>query len=957
MIRVAVCLTISLLLLAASTPAVRAADEPLPSDARIKTGTLPNGVRWMYRQHDNPPGKMAMIIHVDTGSLNETDEQRGLAHFIEHMAFNGSENFPPGTLIPYFESIGMEFGGDLNAFTSFDQTAYMLFLPDTSVEQSDKALMVLSDYAFRLSLLDEEIEKERGVILSELRAGMSAMQRVRDATFEKLFVGMRLGQRLPIGIESVIRAAQRTDFEDYYRAWYRPERVTLILVGDAAPDAYVPLIEKWFGQYRAAGAARSEKGPELKPFTGERGLVITDPEYSRGEVDVYAIRPGRPAVTTLAQARVALIDDIASWIMQRRFSERIKKGQASFREASVEAVDMMHDAIIAQASATGEPKNWEKMLEELIVEVNRAREFGFLPGEFELCKKELVSSAEDAVRKEPTRNARSMLFGIMSAVNQGEPVMSAQQELDVLLKLLPTIQLEEVSRAFAAHFEPGAFTYVVTLPKSDDVALPAEEQVLAAGRAAMARRPDPPTDVRLATGLLDHEPTPGKLTESTHDEGLGITSGWLANGARLHHRFMDYKKDLVLVTITLAGGQIEETAANVGVTQVAGLIVAQPATSRLNSTDIENLMTGKNVRVQGRGSDDAFTITVSGSPRDLESGLQLAYTLLTDGKLESSAFDNWKQRSLQQYAMVSRMPQFAAFDAFAKAASGDDPRQIVLMTPEIVEAQTIDRAQAWFERLGRTAPIEVAVVGEVRLVDVLPLIEKYVGSLPTRPRTATHLDPLRKLNRGPGPLERRVSVETITPQAAVVAGFMSAEPTNIRHTRALNLAANILDSRLIKQVRETLGLVYSIGARNVPEPSYIDSSFFLSNAPCAPDRGDAVIKEIEAIYAAFAQSGPTPEEFDNAKKQILNRLDTQLKEPSYWSEQLQALELHKRKLDDLRDIPQAYEALTRDEVQAVFAEYYVPQRVFRVLAVPTVTPAERPTPAEQPTPEPERTPG
>lgn len=948
MLRVTVRRTGWLCVLAMIVPLARAAEDPLPSDERVQTGTLSNGLRWMYRPHDNPPGKMALMLHVNTGSLNETDEQRGLAHFLEHMAFNGSENFPPGTLIPYFESIGMEFGADLNAFTGFDQTGYMLFLPDTTTEQADKALMVLSDYAFRLSLQEEEIEKERGVILAELRAGMSAMQRIRDATFEKLFAGMRLGQRLPIGIESVIREATRADFRDYYRTWYRPERVTLILVGDAAPEPYLPLIEKWFGEYTPPVPARPERGPELKPFAAERGLVITDPEYARGQVDVYAIRAGRPPVTTLARARVALLDDIASWIMQRRFSERIKKGEVSFREASAAAFDMMHDAVIATASATGEPKNWEKMLDELLLEVNRAREFGFLPGEFELCKKELSASAEDAVRKEPTRNARALLFGITSAVNNREPVMSAQQELDVLLKLLPTIHLEEVSRAFADHFAPGAFAFVVTLPEAEDVPRPGEEQVLAAGRAALTRRPDPPTDVQLADGLLEHEPTPGALTESSFDEGLGITSGWLANGVRLHHRFMDYKKDLVLVTITLAGGQIEETTANVGVTQVANLVLSQPATNRLSSTDIENLMTGKNIRVRGGGSDDAFTMTVSGSPGDLEPGLQLAYALLTDGKIEASAFDNWKQRTLQQYAMVSKMPQFAAFDAFARAVSGNDPRQIVMLSPEIIEAQTIERGQAWFDRLCRTAPIEVAVVGEMPLEEVLPLIEKYVGSLAARPRRAEHLDPLRKLNRGPGPLERHVHVETITPQAAVVAGFMSAEPREIKQIRALNLAANILDSRLIKQVREELGLVYSIGARNVPKAAYVDASFFLTNAPCAPEKGDEVIREITAIFDAFARSGPTPEEFENARKQILNRLDTQLKEPNYWSEQLRTLDLYKRSLDDLRDIPQAYEALTPDEVQATFSRYYVPQRIFRILAVPTTAPTEEPAHAPEP---------
>jgi len=925
--------------------------EQLPSDERIQTGKLPNGVRWMYRQHDNPPGKMALLIHVATGSLNEEENQRGLAHFIEHMAFNGSENFAPGTLIPYFESIGMEFGRDLNAFTSFDQTVYLLFLPSAATEQVDKALMVLSDYAFRLTLADEEIEKERGVILSELRAGMSAMQRVRDATYEKLFAGMRLGQRLPIGKEEVIRAVTRADFENYYRTWYHPERITLVLVGDAAPEPYLPLIDKWFGQYRAPSAPRPRKGPELKPFTSERAIIVTDAEFARGEVDIYAIHPGRPAVTTTELARQRLIDEIVSWIMKRRLSERIKKGQASFREASVDVIDMMHDGLVANASATGDPKDWEKMLEELIVEVTRACEYGFLAGEFELCQKELLSSAEDAVRKEPTRNARELLFEIAAAVNDEEPVMSAQQELDLLRKLLPTIRLEEVNAAFATHFKPVNWSYVLTMPARDEVSLPTEEALLAAGRAAVARRPEPPSDVKLAQSLLDQEPTPGKLVESTRDPDLGITSGWLANGVRLHHRFMDYKKDLVLVTIALAGGQIEETKETAGVTHVAGLILRQPATSRLGSTDIQDLMTGKNIRLRGGGQDDAFTLTLSGSPRDLETGLQLAHALLTDGVLEQSAFDNWRQEALQRYEMVSKMPQYAALQAFAELVSGNDPRSLMLLPPELIAAQSPQRSQEWLRRLAAQAPMEVAVVGEMSFEEVLPLVEKYLGSLPPRARTATHLDPLRKFARGVGPLERQVDVETVTPQAAMVAGFVSCDANDMRSVRALNVAANILDSRLIKQVREELGLVYSIGAQHMPKPAYQDSSFFLSSAPCAPDKGETVIAEVEKLYAAFAESGPTAEELDNAKKQIQNHLDTQLKEPSFWSEQLRTFDLHKRRLADLKNIPESYASFTAEEIRDIFRKYYVPARKFRVLAVPTKATA----PGDAPQPEPAST--
>ncbi len=920
------------------------AGEKLPSDERIKTGQLKNGLTWKYFQHANPPGRMALLVHVGSGSLNETDAQRGVAHFLEHMAFNGTEHFKPGELIPFFERIGMEFGPDLNAFTSFDQTAYMLFLPDVKPETIEQGLKVLSDYVFRQLLLDEEIDQERGVILSELRSGMSAQQRLRDQLFERLFAGTRVGRRLPIGVAEVIEKAPRSEFEDYYRTWYRPERMTLILVGDSAPEPLLPLVEQWFGTYEPPRPARPEQGPELQPFTQERAFVFSDPEYADGDVDLYDVRPARPPTTTVEQARVDLVEQIGSWIIGRRYADRVKKGEAAYRTASASVSSFLRGGMLVNASATGEPKDWEKMLDELVRELTRARAHGFTARELELAKKELTAGAERAVRTESTRNARGVLMQLTGDVNDGEPTLSAQQNLDLLNRLLPSITLAEVNRAFAENFKPGTFAFVVTLPAQEGVKLPTEDEVLAAARAAQARTAEPPAEETRATELLEELPKPGSVTEQTTDEALGITSAWLSNGVRVHHRFMDYKKDTVLVSIALAGGEIEETAENAGISQVATLAFAQPATGRLKSTDVEDILTGKNIRVGADARGDAFTVTISGSPRDLETGLQLAYALLTDGRIETSAFDKWKQGALQQYAMASRMPQFIAIKTLRELLSGNDPRRTVL-DPAKINAQDVARAQAWLERIRDNAPIEATIVGDLPRDEALALLARYVGALRPRPRSADHLAPLRQTRRGAAPLERRVTVDTVTPQTMAVAGFVGTDAQNVTDVRALDLAANVLDSRLIKRIREELGLVYSISAGNAPSPAYRDSGLFYSGAPCAPDKGDEVVAEIHAAFKAFATDGPTAEELANAKKQYANNLDTDMKEPRWWFERLQYFDLRGFKLADLRNVPEAYEAFTAEQVRDVFRKYYVPERMFHVVATPpaavTTAPAEK----------------
>jgi zinc protease len=909
---------------------------PLPTDPRLRVGQLPNGVTWIYRQHDNPPGKMALQMHVRTGSLNETDAQRGLAHFLEHMAFNGSENFPPGSLIPYFESIGMQFGPHLNAYTSFDQTVYLLYTPNTELEQIDKALMVLSDYAFRASLLPDEIEKERGVVLEESRRGKNAFQRIRDQLYPELYAGSRFALRLPIGQDEVIANAPRAEFVDYYRTWYRPENITVALVGDAPPEPIIPLIEKWFGAFRPDAPKRDPQGPQFTPFTEPRALVVTDSEMAYCQVQLINLLPGRPPTVTVEQARRDLIEYLGSWIIGRRYDDRVKKGEASYRSAGAWVADFFHDAVQVTGSATGEPQDWAQMLTELVAEIKRAREFGFTERELNLARREILAEAERAVRTEPTRDARSILSEIISAVNDRTPVLSAEQNLNLYRQLLPAVALDEINGAFRTNFAPGRFAYVVTM-KTDPALTPSRDAVLATARAAWAQPVAPLPEVAEVTDLLDKLPEPGALVEQTVEPDLHVTSGWLANGVRVHHRFMDYKKDSVLVSITLAGGQIEETADNAGVTQVAQLAIDEAATSRLPSSAIRDLLTGKNVRLSAAGGGDAFTINVTGSPLDLETGLQLAHALLTDGRIEEAAFKNWKLATLRQLEQREHLPQFKAFEATEHLLSGGDPRRVPL-TRDRVAALSREQAQAWFDRLCRSAPIEVAVVGDLPLERAQPLLERYLGSLPHRPRGAGHLQPLRRSPRPSGPLEREVKVQTISPQAIVVTGFAAAQGRDWQTARALDLAELILSSRLVKKVREELSLVYSIRAANVPAWIYEDAGRFGTTAPCDPANAGKVFDVIQQIFTDFARSGPTEEELANAKKQMQNTLDTDLLEPGYWWGILRTHDLHGRDLSVEKRVREIYDGFTAAQVQTAFQKYYVQERTYRVTALPVGKP-------------------
>ena len=932
MMRKTVLATVGLVVLV-SLVAPLALAEDLPSDPRVLSGTLENGVHWMLREHANPPEKVSLMFHVKSGSLMEEESQRGLAHFFEHMAFNGSEHFPPGKLLDYFQSIGMQFGADINAFTSFDQTAFMLFLSTNELQQIDKGLMALSDQAFRASLSEEEIDKERGVILSEIRAGRGADQRLRDKLWPKVFAGSHFAERMVLGLETVIENATREDFLDYYRTWFRPERITVLVVGDVDSDLVVPLIEKWFGQYEPTVPAREALGAQFKLFKGQRAFVATDPDFANAEIEFLDLRTGRPPRTTVETARRDLVEQIGSWILQRRFAEQIRKGEADYLSADLAIGDFFNDATVVWGTANSEPAKWEPAFEQVLMEINRTRQFGFTQREFELAQTELMAGAERAVETESTQNARGLLMRMMGTIGDGSSLLSAQQELELLQRLLPTIKLEEINATFAAELKPDTFAFALKLPEKEDVEVPSDEQLLAAARAALARKVEPPAEEQRATELLEEEPTPGKIVQKEFDEDLEVTTYWLTNGACVHHRFMDYKKDQVQVTIVLGGARLEETAANAGISEVAALAFEQPATSRLTSSEIEDIMTGKKIGVRGAASGDALTVSVGGSPKDLETGLKLAHVLLTDGQIEESAFKNWVDASLQRYKQLSKLPPYAAYMATFDIISGSDPR-MVFMDDERIKKQSREAAQAWFTRLCKEAPLEVTVVGEMQRDDVMPLITKYIGSLPERSRDVKRLESLRKITPATGPVSRRIEIETITPQGMGIYGFVPCDGRNIADVRALQLAAQTLDTRVIKHIREELGMVYSIQVQCQPMQSFHDTGVFASGAPCDPGKADELIVEVKQMFADFAANGPTEEELAEAKKQILSDLDEDLKEPRYWSDALRYLHVRGYELDRYKGIEDAYQAFTCEQVRDVFAKYCVPARQFDVTVVP-----------------------
>jgi len=905
--------------------------EELPEDPDLVVGELDNGMRYVIKRHAQPPGRSMVWLHVATGSLNETDKQRGIAHFFEHLAFNGSENFPPGTAVKFFESLGMSFGADLNAHTTFDETVYKLTVKEASPEMVGEALVFLGDVAYGLTLASEEIEAERGVILEEMRTSLGPEQRVMDKLWTRLAPGSIFGERLPIGIEQTLLTMQREDFVDYYETWYVPTNMTVMVVGDLDPQDVVPVIEEKMNRGERADRP-SNQAVGITPYSEARSVVITDPELASAQVQIYRIGAPEGPTTDTKAYRSDLVNSMTTIMMNRKLEASVAAGDVSFREAGVFATELGGAMTLVGGVAVGEADEWTDMLTDLGRELQRARIHGFTDQEIEDARTELMSQYAMLAQQADTLPADAHMHMLSDAVRRGEPLSSLSQMNDLITEIVPTIGAGELAASFHHTFDLDAVSFVVTMP--EDAEVPTEEQVLTRGLQALGVPARADDDDERPDVLLEKAPKSGKIKKLEEHEASTVTSGWLKNGIRVHHRFVDTREGLATIRITVAGGVIEETSANRGVTEAAMVAVEHPATSTLKSTWIDALTIGKKAGLSGSVRADHLQLSAGGAVEDLEHAMQLAYLVLTDPVVEQTAFDNWIKARRQSVEARGLQPRskFAEVLADTLYPAGD-----VRMRPlQMAHLDQLDKdgTELWLRNVFRTAPIEVSVVGDIERDEALALVAQYLGGLPKRePIGETTLDQHREVNRPVGPIAS-VAVDTETQVAMVAGGLYAPHYEDLRARRLMTLAAQIMSVRMTDVIREEEALVYSIGTYQASNPAFPEFGLVVASAPTKPESAQLLADRIHDLFAEFAEKGPTQVELATIQKQLTLSFEEDLIDPNWWGSHLSTLDYRGGNLDTLVAPQDAYNSFTTAEVHEVFKEYYVEERKFRVVVVP-----------------------
>jgi zinc protease len=664
---------------------------------------------------------------------------------------------------------------------------------------------------------------------------------------------------------------------------------------------------------------------------------------------MLGIRPRMP-MHSVADFQRRLIENLGTWIINQRLQQLVQQGKAPYQSGYLHQSPLFSVVEQFSAEANAKPAGWAAAFKGLLVEIQRARQYGFTAHELDRAKRATLAAAEQAAQTEATREASALLRSMNRAVTNGERPRSAAQDLELIRQHLPDIGLNDVNTAFNAHFVPERKTFILTLPDKDDLPVPEPAEVLALVGSAVTTPVSAWQDTEQPISLLDRQPQPGAIIKRDHFAPLNITHVTFANNVRVHYRFMDFKQNHVTIAITLPGGKIRETRDQRGITSLGTLALSQPATGKFSSTAIRNFMNGKKVSVGGHITADALTLSVSGTPEALEDGLQLVYLLLQDAKIEPPRVALWKQQRLQGLAAFQTNIR-ARVQAVARLAlSHDDPRLAVVTARQITaRAAAIPQAQAWLDEILQQAPMEVAIVGDIPEQRALQLAATYLGSLPKRPRQDSRLPALRRLKDVSGPLTKTVDVETITPRAFLMLTWRCADWQDVRGRRLIHLIARILEKRLREEVREKYGLTYAASVFARPDKTYPNMSALYVALTVDPDNVSEAIHLTRSVVEAFAAEGPTVEEVKTVRKQLKNSIETMLEQPRYWVRLLADLEYHGGHLEDVASLLDDMLAFSRADIAAEAKTVIAPERFIQVIGRPQSPPqtstAPSPTPA------------
>lgn len=903
----------------------------LEADPSVTWGQLENGVRYAILPNREPRERISLRLYVRAGSLQEEDHQRGLAHYLEHMAFNGTENFGPGTLVEYFQRLGMAFGADTNAYTSFDRTVYMIELPDTKEEQIDEGLLVLRDYAGRMLLRKEEIESERGVVLSEMRSRDSVGFRTALAEYKFLLPEALLPERFPIGTAEVLRNATRDDFVAFYDTWYRPERTVIVVVGEVEPEQAERLIEKNFADFEPRAPAR--EGPDMGEVVskGIQALLHTEMEAPNTRVSIQTVRPYEGEPDTLENRIARLHRASAKQMLSRRLDTMARQEDAPFSRGSASASEVFDFATTASISIIAEPEEWEQALTIAEQELRRALLHGFQAVELREVQADLLNEYEEAARRAPTRQSRSLAEGIIRSLADDRVFTSPEAELELMRPAIEAMTEEDAHRALReAWSEEGRFIFV-----TGNLALPnAEQKILEVFEASRAE------EVAALEGILDMEfaytdfGPAGEVEEKTYFEDLDLYQVRFSNGVRLNVKRTDFQSNTVHMMARFGGGTLTEAPEQDGVALLASSAFTLGGLGEHSADELRRILAGRNVGVGFGAGQDAFQLSGSTTPADLRLQLQLTAAYLSDPGYRPEALRQARNHLREMYRQTRHTPEGVLQAEVSRFLAGGDHR-FGLPDEATVMALDLDAVRSWLAEPLESGYLEVSLVGDLSVEEAIAAVAETLGALPRRAAEKPDFADLREVRFPEEADEKRFTFESGIPNGYVAVYWPTTDMWDIQRTRRMQVLSRVFSDRMRIRIREEMGDAYSPFAVSQPSDTYNDYGLFFGLVGVDPERAVEVADVVKEIAADLHENGVDDDETERALRPLITSLRTVVRDNSYWLHSVMASsQEHPQRLDWARKMIGDFEQIGSEDLTALAERYLAPGKGLRVFVIP-----------------------
>lgn len=904
-------------------PAVRAwpqENSDIPADSKAVFGNLPNGFRYLIYPNSEPPKRVSLRLHIAAGSLMEADNQQGLAHFLEHMMFNGSKHYKADELVPIMQRLGIGFGAHVNAFTSFNETVYMLDLPELSDANLDLGFTVMRDFGDGALLAPEEIEKERGVILSEKISRESVAQRIQEKQFAELLPGSLIANRFPIGKEDVISKAPQERFHDFYSRYYTPARMTFVVVGDVDPQVMKQRIEQAFGsmQQPVNAGADPDLGP-VQPAEGLETAVFTDKELTSTDLSLISVRKWDPLPDTTANRNALLPLHMANAMIDRRFERLSKKENSPISAGEASREEIFNHVELGQVSVTVADDRWQEALPMLEQEFRRAIEHGFTEGELAEAKANLLNSYEQQVKTKDTRRSEQLATALARGLNENEVFSTPETDLEIVKKGLETLTPEACHAAFRKFWLDAGMHLILTGKEAPENA---KQELAAIFEESRGKPVEAPAATSAAKFAYTTFGAPGKVLTTQRAEDLGITQLVLSNNVRVNFKKTDFEKNTIRLFARIGSGQFTQPADKTGLDLFATSVVEGSGFGKHTVDELQQILAGRNVGTTFDVGEDAFTLSGRTTPDDFPLELQLICATLTDPGYRDEAL--WQfRKSLpvldQKLKHTPAGPQ-AEMQAWLH---GNDARYAV---PSVAKLATysLDDARKWLAPELEKGYLELSIVGDFDEAAILPALLETVGALPKRAATKPPYDEARKVKFPNAPAAKNFTYQSKIPQGVALALWRT---DGIRHNtpevRRLNVLADIYGDRLREEIREKLGASYSPNADASGSEALDRFGFLIGTSIGKPEDIDRLGNVMREQADKLAHDGATDDELERALKPVLANLEKTRRDNSYWlGTVLAQSQEDPERLDLARKRDADYRSITLKEINALAKKYF-----------------------------------